>query len=400
MIQASSNSQPKKLTVCYFGTYRNQYARYKVLSGALKAADVEIKDCHAKLWHSIEDREKVAGGGWFNPVFWFRLIVAYLKLIVKFAKIGHYDVMLIGYPGQLDIFLARFLNYFRGNKPLALDILMSLYLVALEREIDKKSKFSVKLLKKLENRSLRVPDLLIHDTPEYVGWLGETYGLSPERFYLVPLSADQSVFTEPLKRELDSNTFNILYYGTFIHNHGVDKIVKTAQLLRDVEKLHFYMIGDGPERLKAERFVKEQGLSNVHFLGWKNQHELIEVMEKMNLALGPFGDTPQSMMTVQNKLYECMAMGLPLLIGESPATLRQFGLDYLATLSKRTPDAMADAIRTMMQDPERLEMMAGAARKEYEEKYALKVLGAGLRKELERLIVNIKNIRESNKKLD
>lgn len=395
-----SSSGPARLTVCYFGTYRNQYARYKVLSGALKAADVEIKDCHAKLWHGIEDREKVAGGGWLSPVFWFRLIAAYLKLIFKFAKIGHYDVMLVGYPGQLDVFLARFLNWFRGNKPLVLDVLMSLYVVALEREIDKRSGFSVELLKKLENRSLRVPDLLIHDTPEYVAWLGETFGLSPQRFYLVPLSADQSVFTEPLKRELDAERFNILYYGTFIHNHGVDKIVRAAALLRDIKKVHFYMVGDGPERAKAERFVKEQGLDNVYFLGWKTQQELIEIMEKMNIALGPFGNTPQSMMTVQNKLYECMAMGLPLLIGESPATLRQFGRERLASLSERSPEAMAATIRGMIQVPEKLEAMATEARKEYEEKYALSVLGAGLRKELERLCKNIKIIRRRNRGLD
>ena len=63
---------------------------------------------------------------------------------------------------------------------------MSLYLVALERDIDKRSAFSVKLLNILENCSLRVPDLLIHDTPEYVEWLQNQYGLSPERITLFP----------------------------------------------------------------------------------------------------------------------------------------------------------------------------------------------------------------------
>lgn len=390
----------KELTVCYFGTYRNQYARYKVLKGALEANGVTIKECHAKLWNSIEDREKIAGGGWANPVFWFRLLVAYLKLIVKFIKIGDYDLMLVGYPGQLDVFLARFLNRFRGNKPLILDVLMSLYLVALERDIDKRSAFSVKLLNKLENRSLRVPDLLIHDTPEYVEWLQNEYGLSPERYYLVPLSADQSVFTEPLNRNLDPNTFNILYYGTFIHNHGVDKILKTARILKEKTNLHFYMVGDGPERERAEQFAEEHQLKNVHFLGWKSQHELIEIMGSMNIALGPFGDTPQSMMTVQNKLYECMAMGLPLLIGESPATLRQFGKNKVAILSKRDHESMAKAIERMIQNPVEIENMAMKARQEYLEKYALNVLGKGLRKELEMLRDNITEIRKRNKTID
>jgi hypothetical protein len=44
----------------------------------------------------------------------------------------------------------------------------------------------VNLLRQIERRALALPDLLIQDTADYVDWLHETYGVSKERFRLVP----------------------------------------------------------------------------------------------------------------------------------------------------------------------------------------------------------------------
>ncbi len=62
----NSESRVRQLKVCYFGTYRRSYSRNKILIGALRQAQVEVYECHSKLWLEFEDREHVARGGWVD----------------------------------------------------------------------------------------------------------------------------------------------------------------------------------------------------------------------------------------------------------------------------------------------------------------------------------------------
>ena len=80
----------------------------------------------------MRSRIKVIGGGWGNPRFWGRVIRTYFYLLVTYSKIPDYDLLLVGYPGQFDVFLARILSLLKG-RPLGWDVFMSIYLIALER---------------------------------------------------------------------------------------------------------------------------------------------------------------------------------------------------------------------------------------------------------------------------
>ncbi|MGC9384721.1 MAG: glycosyltransferase, partial [Kosmotogaceae bacterium] len=261
------------MIVCYFGTYRKEYSRNKIMIAALQSAGFEVKECHVSLWHGIEDRVNITIGGWRSPKFWWRAVKAYIKLLWQYQKVGEYDVLMVGYPGQVDVFLARILADLK-KKPLVWDVFMSLYLIAIERKLDQKKHSSVKLIRGIEARALRKPDLLIQDTAEYVKWFQQEYGINPERFRLVPTGADDRIFKPlPEAKEGDS-LFHVLYYGTFIPNHGVMHIVKAAQLLQDEHQIFFDMIGDGPERKSAEEFVLNNGLENVRFYEWMPQENL------------------------------------------------------------------------------------------------------------------------------
>jgi hypothetical protein len=131
----------KPLTVCYFGSYRKNYSRNQMMIAGLRMNGVIVKECHETLWHGIEDRVRVASGAWKEPGFWRRFVAAYWHLLKKYRKIGDYDVMVVGYPGQFDVLLARVLTWLK-RKPLAWDIFMSIYLITIERGLDQQSKSS------------------------------------------------------------------------------------------------------------------------------------------------------------------------------------------------------------------------------------------------------------------
>ncbi|MCI0519004.1 MAG: group 1 glycosyl transferase, partial [Chloroflexi bacterium] len=110
------------LRVCYFGAYREEYPRNQIMIHGLRQAGAEVIECHQPLWHGIQDRVQVASGGWLKPRFWLRLLHAYTALLGKYRRVGRYDVLVVGYPGHYDVFLARLLAWLRG-RPLAWDVL-------------------------------------------------------------------------------------------------------------------------------------------------------------------------------------------------------------------------------------------------------------------------------------
>ena len=128
---------------------------------------------------------------------------------------------------------------------------MSIYLIAAERGITAKHPITDRLIYWLEKIACLLPDLLVIDTAEYVQWFKKTYGLDPDRFRLVPIGADDRIF-HPVETEgPDDGLFRVVYYGTFIPNHGVKYIIEAARILQDESDIHFELIGEGPTKAET-----------------------------------------------------------------------------------------------------------------------------------------------------
>jgi glycosyltransferase involved in cell wall biosynthesis len=316
----------------------------------LRRNDVEVIECHAPLWHGIEDRVQAASGGWLKPSFIFRVLRTYVKLLKTYWKVEDYDVMILGYPGQLDVYLARILTWLR-RKPLVLDVFMSIYLIAEERGLTTKHPLTSQLIYLMEKLACLLPDLLILDTSEYVNWFHETYDMDPDRFRLVPTGADDRVFRQVDIKEQEDEIFKVIYYGTFIPNHGVDYIMEAARILKDEPDIHFELIGEGPTKAQAMALAREYELDNVTFVGWVDKEELPYRVAEADVCLGAFGQTPQSLMTIQNKIYEGMAMGKPVITGASPvvADLMESGVMVL-TSDRGDPASLAQTLKNLVAD--------------------------------------------------
>ncbi len=366
----------KPLRVCYFGTYRANYNRNQMMIAGLRLNGVEVVECHETLWHGIADRVETTTGGWRKPAFWGRVIAAYARLLWKYLHVGKYDVLMVGYPGQFDVFLARKLAWLSG-KPLVWDVFMSIYLVALERGLDAYSQFVVNMLRRLERLALHLPDRLIQDTAEYVDWLHQIHGIPAERFRLVPTGADDRIYQPAAQPPSADGRFRVLYAGTFIPNHGVTYMIEAARLLADEPAILLEMVGDGPEREPALRLAQRYNLPNVTFTEWLEKEELAQRLAQADVCLGAFGTTPQSLMTVQNKIFESAAMGKPMISGDSPAVRAAFEPGQEIILCPREDAAaLAQAVRTLWQDPALRAQLAQNSHRRFKEQYSLEKNGA------------------------
>ncbi len=381
------------MRICYFGTYRADYSRNQIMIEGLRCSGVDVIECHETLWHGIEDRVQAVSGGWLNSRFIWRAVRTYIRLLRAYAQVGDYDVMVLGYPGQLDVFGARLLTWLR-RKPLVLDLFMSIYLIALERGLDTKSRASVRLVRLLEAVGGRLPDLLISDTPEYVTWYAETHRLPPHRFRLVPTGADDRVFKPILSQPVQDGLFRVMYYGTYIPNHGVDTIVEAAHLLQNYAEIHFLLIGAGPTKALALELAQRYRLGNITFVPWLPQAALVSEVARADLVLGAFGTTLQSCMTVQNKIYESLAMAKPVITGDSPTVRQALQHGVHAYLVERAnPAALAAGILALRDDPALRQSLAVQGRALFEACYTTRQLGARFRRHLQEVLAAQKNDR-------
>lgn len=373
------------LRVCYFGTYRVGYSRNQIMIAGLRAASVEVIPCHATLWHGVEDRVQAVSGAWKRPGFWWRVLRTYARLLGRYRSIGDYDVMVVGYPGQFDVYLARWLARRRG-KPLVWDIFMSIYLIADERGLVERHARMGNWIRKVERRACQLPERLIIDTSEYVAWFERTHGISPERFRLVPTGADDRVFQPAQADRAVGDPFKVVYYGTFIPNHGVEHIVEAARILRG-EGVHFELIGRGPDRAELLARAERYGLDHVTFVDWVDKQNLPQRVAQADVCLGAFGTTPQSLMTVQNKIYEGLAMAKPVISGDSPTVRQALAHGEQVYLCRRAdPQDLARAIRILRDDPALRQRLAQAGHQRFKADLGLEAIGRQFRAHLVELI--------------
>lgn len=375
------------MKVCYFGTYRAEYSRNQIMIEGLRRAGVEVIECQVQLWGSIEDRVQAASGGWLKLGFFSRIFKTYLTLLKRYRTVDAYDVLIVGYPGQFDVYLARLLAWFR-RKPLVWDVFMSIYLIALERELDRRSCLTVNALRLIERVACRLPDRLILDTAEYVAWFQRTHGVHPSRFRLVPTGADERVYHEVATARSDGR-FTLIYYGSFIRNHGVPVIIDAARELAPDSTIHFVLIGDGPEKVAAQQLAQRYQLTNVTFVEWVEREELPRRVAAADVCLGVFGTTPQSLMTVQNKIYEALAMRKPLITGDAPTVRRalQHG-EHVYLCERNNPAALAQAIRKLKSDQVLRETLAARGQARFAAAFSLDRLGALYRSHLTEIQAN------------
>ena len=375
------------MRVCYFGTYRESYSRNVILIEALRLANVKVVECHQHLWHGIEDRVTIASGGWARLKFIVRLISAYWHLLLKYRQVKEYDVMIVGYPGQLDVFLAWVLTRI-SRKPLVLDIFMSLYLIAQERGIVQAHPLTGWLLHSLESIAYRLPELLIQDTENYVSWLISEYKLDEQRFRLMPTGADDRLFAPIDTASVKKDIFRVLYYGSYIPNHGVPYIMESVRSLKDTRDIMFICVGDGPDKANAEKFAAVHNLPNVEFVSWLPQDELVAYIAGADICLGAFGETPQSLMTVQNKIFECMAMGKLVVSGDSKAASAIFvHKQHIYLVERSNPEAISKAILTLFGDAGLREHIASNGYVLFKTEYNLDAQGQRFKKHLEGLLL-------------
>ena len=345
------------MRVLAFGTYQRDYPRNAQVRSCLRSVGITVAECHASVWDGRRDAWS-AGLGTLP-----RLLAAEARLALRRIGDGETDVVLVGYPGHLDVPAAR--RFARG-RPVVFDPLVSLF----DTFVGDRGRFRPKsvagrTLAAIDRIAFRAADLLIADTESQRAFYVDRFGLSPDGVRVCLVGAEDRLFFPQTSAD---RPFHALFVGKLIPLHGLDTILGAARLAPEIP---FRIIGSGQLERELTRAP-----ANVRRVPWVEYERLPAELHAAGCALGIFGTSPKASRVIPNKAYQALACAVPLVTADTPAAreLLRDGEDVLL-VPPADPQALAAAVRRLAGDRAAAEQIGAAGRATYERVASEAVLG-------------------------
>jgi glycosyltransferase involved in cell wall biosynthesis len=216
----------------------------------------------------------------------------------------------------------------------------------------------------LDRRTLRYYDRVFAVSPDLVTE-ARRVGVPRSRAILLENGIDLEHYTySPIRRS--QNRFVILGVGRLSAEKAWDDLIRAVAWLRNRGKaVELQIAGDGPERDALSALARELEVTeSVRFLGW--QTDLRPIFMDADLMV-----LPSLREGLPNVLLEAMALGVPVVATAIAGIPRLLDSGRCGVLvSARQPDALAQAIWQLAEQPQRRAELAFLARERIEQHYS------------------------------
>ncbi|WP_414585827.1 glycosyltransferase [Scytonema sp. PCC 10023] len=165
----------------------------------------------------------------------------------------------------------------------------------------------------------------------------------------------------------------IVTTGRLVEKKGIEYAIRAvAKVARLHQNIQYNIIGDGHLKEQLQQVISELNVADqVKLLGWKNQKEIIEILDKAHLFIAPSVTAEDGNQDAPvNTLKEAMAMGLPV-IGTLHGGIPELVEDGISgfLVPERDVDAIAEKVDYFIEHPEVWEQMGRSGRVYVEEHY-------------------------------
>lgn len=191
-------------------------------------------------------------------------------------------------------------------------------------------------------------------------------------YSVIPNGVDTDQFSPgiPVFDRFDDGKFNILFVGRFDPRNGLKTMMEAfARVKREHPDCRLIVVGDGPLRSYYRRLAEKIPLADVHFEG------LINGGRPRYFSSADIYCSPCTKSSFGVVLLEAMAAALPIVATDNNGyrSVMEHGRQGVL-VPEATPEAFADALLTMIRDPELRERMAADGRRTALEKYSWKLV--------------------------
>jgi glycosyltransferase involved in cell wall biosynthesis len=368
---------PSEPRVLFIGTFDDEHSRARIMRRLFERCGYVVDVRREEVWGARRysalsaNRARTA----------LRALVAYVRLAVWSLRCEPPDLVVMLYPGHLDVLLLGPI-WQRRRVPVVFDPLVSLYdTVVADRALHTRGSPIGRLSRRLDRWAFGIADLVITDTEQVTDAYVQITGLDRSAFAVVHPGAFEPAFSTPAPGPGRSDL--VLFYGTFIALQGIPTIVRAAKLLEG-DGVTVRLIGDGQETPAVDALIRAIEVGNLERVGRVPLEQLAAEIAQAGVCLGVFGSSEKADRVVPFKVFECLAMARPVVTGDTAAARELLG-DSAVLVPVGDPLALADAVRALLADPARRAALARAGYRRSRSYFGEMALARRLAAHLERV---------------
>lgn len=221
-----------------------------------------------------------------------------------------------------------------------------------------------------EQLSLRFADMALTCTDQ----MRETYasrGANPQKIGVMLNVADPSRTNHPSLPDPDKPLdapFTIVMHGTIKERYGHRVLIEAmARVVQLLPQARLVIMGSGPDRAMLENLAFDLGLDDVvEFAGFVPEAELMRQLHAADCGVVPLISTAETELIHTFKMFEYMALGVPVVISRTWAVDAYFDNSTVAFFEPGNSEDLARAIVELHDDPARRYHLAKNALDWYE----------------------------------
>lgn len=194
-------------------------------------------------------------------------------------------------------------------------------------------------------------------------------GVRPDKVSVTLNVADETIFGRPGEVSPSAHPEGaprLVYHGTVARRLGLDIAVDAfAKLRRDHSALTFQILGRGDYSDTLAQKIRTEGLEDA--IDFPNAHLPVEklpgALSGATIGVVPNRNDPATRLMLPVKLLEYAHMGIPAVAPRLPAIAQYFDEHMVQWYRAGSPDGLAKAVDTLLNDPQRrAHVRAGALR--------------------------------------
>lgn len=147
-----------------------------------------------------------------------------------------------------------------------------------------------------------------------------------------------------------------LYAGIIGHAQGLEVVLQAANLLKEEKQAKFILLGSGPCKKELEKMATEMELKNLIFMEAVTKKEMPFILKAIDVALIPLKKLDLFKGAIPSKIFENLAMKVPILLGVEGEAKKLFIEEGNAGLFYEPEDAndLAQKVLELLQDENKI----------------------------------------------
>lgn len=248
----------------------------------------------------------------------------------------------------------------------------------------------IRLSSSLERFLYRHADRVMVNSPGFIGHVSQR---GAKKINLIPNGADIEMFDpqadgSPFRHQWGiEGKFVVMYAGAHGLSNDLGVVLKAAELLRQSPVIAFALVGDGKDKPGLVTQARQMRLENLVFIPPVPKLEMSRAFAAADACLAILKPVEMYKTVYPNKVFDYMAAGKPVILaidGVIREVVERAGCGV--SVEPGNPEALAEAVFRLSQDPQLGRAMGQAGRRLVESEFSRQVLAGRLVELLEEMV--------------